>query len=78
MAPKYEIGQKVIVVPIKNQCLSPRDSDLEPYVGTIGKVIDYYWISYNTGEMFYIYTVRMGTDCKEVVLHEDELWAYME
>jgi hypothetical protein len=78
MAPKYEIGQKVIVAPVKNPRLSPRDSDVEPYAGTIGEVIDYHWISPNTGEMFYIYTVRMDTDRKEVVLHEDELGAYIE
>ena len=77
MAPKYEIGQKVIIAPVKNQRLSPRDSDLEPYAGQIGEIIDYYWISPNTGEMFYIYTVRMDTDRKEVVLHEDELGAYI-
>lgn len=76
MAPKYEIGQKVIIAPVKNQKLSPRDSDIESYAGQIGEVIDYYWISPNTGEMFYIYTVRMDTDRKEVVLHEDELGAY--
>ena len=75
MAPKYEIEQKVVIKPVKNQHLSPRDSDLEPYAGQIGKVTDYYWISSNSGEVFYIYTVRMETDNKEVVLHEDELEA---
>ena len=76
MAPKYEIGRKVIIAPGKNQKLSPRDSDIEPYAGQIGEIIDYYWISPNRGEMFYIYTIRMETDGKEVVLHEDELEAY--
>ena len=76
MAPKYKIGQKVVVTPVKNQRLSPRDSGLEPYAGRIGEVIHYYWISPTRGEVFYIYTVRMETDSKEVVVHEDELAAY--
>lgn len=74
MAPKYEIGQKVIITPVTNQHLSSRDSDLEPYAGQIGKVTDYYWISKERGaEVFYIYTVLTETDNKEIVLHEDEL-----
>jgi len=77
MAPKYEIGQKVVITPVKNQLLSPRDSDLEPYAGQVGKVTDYYWVCPNRGEVFYIYTVQMETDRKEVVLHEDELEAYI-
>jgi len=77
MASKYEIGQKVIIKPAKNQQLSPRGSDLEPYAGQIGKVTDYYWIYPNRGEVFYIYTVQMETDRKEAVLHEDELETYV-
>jgi len=78
MAPKYEIGQKVIIAPVKNQHLSPRDSDIEPYAGQGGKVIDYYWIRPNTGEVFYIYTVRIETDRREIALQEDELAPYTE
>ena len=78
MAAKYQTGQKVTITPVKNQHLSPRDSDIEPYAGKVGKVIDYYWICPSTGEVFYIYTVRIETDQKEVVLHEDELEAYLE
>jgi len=78
MASKYEIGQKVIITPVKNQHLSPRDSDIEAYAGQSGEVIDYYWIRPNTGEVFYIYTVRMETDHREIALHEDELAPYIE
>jgi len=73
MAPKYKTGQKVVITPIKNKHLSLRDSGLEPYAGRIGEVIHYYWLSPTRGEVFYIYTVRMETDGKEVVVHEDEL-----
>ena len=75
MAPKYEIGQKVIITPVKNQHLSPRDSDIEAYAGKSGKITDCYWISTGRGEVFYIYTVRIEADGKDVVLHEDEIQA---
>ena len=77
MAPKYEIGQKVIIKQVKNQHLSLRDSGLEPYAGRVGEVINYHWLCPSMGEVFYIYTVRLETDSKEVVLHEDEIKAYV-
>lgn len=78
MASKYEIGQKVIITPVQNQRLSLRGSGIEPYAGQSGEVTDYYWIRPNTGEVFYIYTVRMETDRREITLHEDELAPYIE
>jgi hypothetical protein len=75
MAPKYKIGQKVIITPVKNQRLSTIDPGLEPYAGRIGEVTHYYWISPTRGEVFYVYTVRMEANGKEVVVHEDELEA---
>jgi len=78
MVPRYEIGQKVVIAPTKNQRLSPRDSDMEVYVGQSGTVTDYYWISSNKGEVFYVYTVQIASGKKEVVLHEDELTADIE
>jgi hypothetical protein len=78
MVVKYQIGNKVIIVPVKNQHLNPRDLDLESYEGKIGEVTNYYWISPSMGEVFYIYTVLIETDRKEIVLHEDELATYIE
>ena len=75
MEPKYKIGQKVIVKPVKSQSQSTRDSDIGHYAGQSGTVIDYYWISPNRGDVFYIYTVQCGTGQKEIVLHEDEIEA---
>jgi hypothetical protein len=77
MNPKYEIGQKVVLRADSKQTLPPRDSTLEPYVGQIGQVVDYYWISPRAGENFYIYTVRVGPGYKEIALHEDEIEAYV-
>ena len=78
MTPKYEIGQKVIIAPVKSQHLSPRDSDIEQYAGQDAKVIDYYWIRPTAGEVFYIYTVRIETDRMEIALYEDELTLCIE
>ena len=75
MAPKYDIGQKVIIRPVSEQPVSRRESDIESYAGQIGEVSNYYWISPRTGKVFYIYTIRVGVDFKELVLHEDEIEA---
>ena len=78
MAPRYKMGQKIIITPVKYEHLSPRDSDISAYAGRNGKVTDYYWISTGRGEAFYIYTVRLEADDKNIVLHEDEMQAYLE
>lgn len=77
MASRYKKGQKVTIVPSKDQPASPRDADIEPYIGQSGKIVDYYWIRPST-EVFYIYTVRIGNSKKEVVVHEDEIEAHIE
>lgn len=73
MNPKYEIGQKVFISLVSDQSLTTRDCNVEPYTGQIGKVTDYYWINSRGNQIFYIYTVRVDTDHKEIILHEDEL-----
>ena len=75
----YKKGQKVTIVPAKGQPLSPRDADIEPYIGQTGEVIDYYWIRPDAGtKFFYLYVVRIGSGKKEVVVHEDEIEAHIE
>ncbi len=75
MEPAYKLGQKVIIEPVKNQTLSARESDIEQYAGQRGIVTDYYWLRPNTGEVFFIYTVKIRDSEKEIVLHEDEMKA---
>ncbi len=76
MAPRYEIGQKVIITPVRSDTLSPRDADLEPYAGQTGTIADYYWINRGGGgEVCHIYTVRIEPGDKDLILHEDELAA---
>ncbi len=76
MDPKYNIGQKVILKPVNYQPQPPRDSTIEPYIGQVGNVVDYYWISPRTGEVFFVYKVRVGKGRAEIALHEDEIEAY--
>ncbi len=72
---KYIVGQKVVIKPVR-QPLSPRDCTIEPYVGQVGEITDCYWIRPRLGgEIFYIYSVRVGPDGKEIALHEDEIEA---
>jgi hypothetical protein len=79
MPPRFSKGQRVVIIPAKNQSLSPRDSTIEPYVGKDGRISDYYWINSRTGtQSIYVYTVKISEDSKEVVVHEDELKAYVE
>ena len=75
MTPKFKIEQRVVIKPVKNQGLSARDSDIGQYADQSGTVTNYYWISTKRGEVFYIYTVKIGTREKEIVLHEDEIEA---
>ena len=73
MEPKYKLGQKVIIKPVKNQLSSARESDVGQYAGQSGIVTDYYWIRPSAGEVFFVYTVKIGDSEKEIVLHEDEM-----
>ena len=73
MSAKYWIGQKVVVVPAKTGDLSPRDSDIAQYAGQKGEITDLYSISPRGSEVFYIYTVRIESVDKDIVLHEDEI-----
>lgn len=75
MEPKYKIGQRVIAKPVKSQTLSARSSGIEQYAGQSGIVTNYYWIRPDAGDVFFIYTVKMGGSQEEIVLYEDELKA---
>ena len=75
MEPKYKLGQKVIIKPVKNQLSSARESDIGQYADQSGIVTDYYWIRPSAGEVFFVYTVKIGDSEKEIVLYEDEMKA---
>ena len=73
MDPKYVIGQRVKIQPVSEQGITTRENEINEFAGQIGQVADFYWISPRTGEIFYIYNVRIGSKRKEVVVYEDEL-----
>ena len=73
MDPKYIIGQKVKIQPVSETGVTTRENEINEFAGQIGLVADFYWISPRTGEIFYIYNVKVGRQHKEVVVYEDEL-----
>ncbi len=73
MAPRFHVGDRVIIIPVQNQTLSARDSEIDTYAGQTGEVTNYHSLSPTRLETFYIYTVRIGTGPKEIILHEDEI-----
>ncbi len=77
MSAKFEIGQKVLVKPVSDQALSLRDAALESFEGQAGEIVSFYSVSPAPGQVFYIYTVRVGSGSKRVVLHEDEIEVQM-
>ena len=69
--PKFRIGQKVTVRESHSSVL--RDAEVSRYANRVGVVLNYHYISPNWGKVFYIYSVKIGEDEKEIVLHEDEI-----
>lgn len=80
MASHYRRGQKVVIVPAKNQSESARDSKLEPYAGRTGVIRDYYWLDLPNGSsgQVFIYTVKMKDEDREVVVYEDEIRVFVD
>jgi hypothetical protein len=79
MTPRYFVGQRVIIKPIGSGKTSLRDVALESYAGQTGKISNYYSLSMDMGkEVFYLYTVVMDQDKKEIVANEDELRTVVE
>jgi hypothetical protein len=73
--PRYVKGQRVIIRPVSEKGLTQRENDINLYAGQVGEVTKYYWISPRTGQVFYIYNVRVGKQRKEIVVYEDEMEA---
>jgi hypothetical protein len=75
MSEKFKVGEKIIVKPSVDEAPSTRDVALESFDGQTGEVLGFYSLSPTPGQVFYIYTVAIGSGSKKVVLHEDEIEA---
>ena len=71
--PRYVKGQRVIIKPVNEKGATQREYNVNEYAGKVGEIANFYWISPRTGQIFYIYNVRVGKERKEVVVYEDEL-----
>jgi hypothetical protein len=71
--PRYAKGQRVIIKPVNEKGITQRENNVNEYAGQVGEISKFYWISPRTGQIFYIYNVRVGKERKEVVVYEDEL-----
>ena len=71
--PRYVKGQKVIIKPVDEKGTTKREYSVNEYAGQVGEISSYYYISPRTGQIFFIYNVRVGKERKEIVVYEDEL-----
>jgi hypothetical protein len=71
--PRFGKGQQVVIKPVDEKGITKREYDVNVYAGTIGEIADFYYISLRSGQVFFIYHVRVGKDKKEIVVYEDEL-----
>ena len=71
--PRFVKGQQVVIKPVDEKGVTKREYDVNAYAGTIGEISEYYYISLRSGQVFFIYHVRVGKDRKEIVVYEDEL-----
>jgi hypothetical protein len=71
--PRFGKGQQVVIKPVDEKGVTKREYDVNAYAGTIGEISDYYYISLRSGQVFFVYHVRVGKEKKEIVVYEDEL-----
>ena len=73
MSASYEKGQQVMIKPHIEGGFSLQESALLPYAEKTGTISNRERIDSPTGDVFYLYTVRVGNSNKEIVLYEDEI-----
>ena len=71
--PRYSKGQKVIIKPVAEKGVTQREYNVNEYAGRVGEISNFYWISPRTGQIFFIYNVRVGKERKQIAVYEDEL-----
>ena len=73
VTPRYIKGQKVVIKPVDGEGTTQRENSVNEYAGQVGQISDFFYISPRTGQIFFIYNVRVGKERKEIVVYEDEL-----
>ncbi len=81
MEPKYTKGQKVTIVPVKDQHGQPKYAHNEKYVGEKGVVLDSFYLGQfhilyykdRLPEDSYIYKVRISNSNIVITVAEEEL-----
>ena len=73
VGPKFAVGQKVVIQPVGKEVATKREEDIDQFAGKVGEVSEYYWISPREGQVFYIYSVLVSANRKEIVVYEDEI-----
>jgi hypothetical protein len=73
ISPRFVKGQKVVIKPVDEKGVTKREFDVNEFAGEVGEISNYYYINVRTGQVFFIYHVRVGKDKKEIVVYEDEL-----
>jgi hypothetical protein len=71
--PRFGKGQRVVIKPVDEKGVTKREYDVNEFAGEVGEVSNYYYINLHTGQVFFIYNVRVGKEKKEIVVYEDEL-----
>jgi hypothetical protein len=71
--PRFNKGQQVVIKPVDEKGVTKREYDVNAYAGTLGEISDFYYVSMHSGQVFYIYHVKVDKDKKEIVVYEDEL-----
>jgi hypothetical protein len=77
---RYSKGQQVEIVSVMNEHLRAKYPEIEDYVGTIGTVVESYWIGFegpNLPKEYYFYRVRIDKDNRVIAVPEDALKSYL-
>jgi hypothetical protein len=77
---RYSKGQQVEIVSVMNEHLRAKYPEMEDYVGTIGTVVESYWIGFegpNLPKEYYFYRVRIDKDNRVIAVPEDALKSYL-
>ena len=80
MEARYSKGQRVEIVSVINEHLRAKYPEIEDYAGTIGKVVESYWIGFegpNLPKEYYFYQVRTDKDNHVIAVPEDALKSYL-